>query len=300
MQIPFKSVQILSVSMLSVGLAVMASGCGSVSLVQEKTVKPSLTAFTLQGKGQDVQEDFDFPAAPPKLSVGKKIFQENCAKCHSAGALSYNGIKSVRPVEQYLLISSGNLNGKSHPTVKNVTRDERWASVWYYRFLSGQSAYSYPKKDLASIYGANCAVCHGKGGKADGSLYSGHASAHELGMAPYKNAFYPPPANFRDYSRFYNRTDDIIVKHIAEGLYPSAMPSWYGRKDKDRNFVFDEPFIRELVYYVREFSYENDLPDEEQIAPRGVKAGNPGNSMPAGLFAGESYEGSTGQNGGQQ
>ena len=175
--------------------------------------------------------------------------------------------------------------------MKNITRDNRWASIWYYRFLSGQGTYSYAKKDLASIYGANCAVCHGKGGKADGSLYTGHASAHELGMSPYRNDFYPPPANFRDYSRFYNRTDDILVKHIAEGVYPSAMPSWYGRQDKDRNFVFDEPFIRDMVYYLREFAYENDLPDAEQPASRaGVKAGNPGNPMPSGLFKGESYE----------
>ena len=74
-------------------------------------------------------------------------------------------------------------------------------------------------------------------------------------------------ANFHSYARMYNRADDQLVKFITEGVYPSAMPSWKGREDKDKNVVFDDPLILDLVKYVRAFAYENDLPDEESKGP---------------------------------
>lgn len=222
-------------------------------------------------KDQAIKDDFAYPASIPKLSLGKVVFTQNCASCHAPSSLSYAKIKDTRPVESFLLLSRGE---HGHPAFRNLTRQQRWESVFYYRFLAGGDSFTVPRQDLQGIYGSNCAVCHGKQGFADGPLYSGHASRHELGMAPTKNAFYPPPANFRDYPRFYNRTDDVLVKHISEGLYPSAMPPWLGRVDKDKQFVFDESMIRELVFYVREFSYENDLPANEQPAGTGVKAGH--------------------------
>lgn len=212
------------------------------SLIQEPVLDPKLA-----------QEDFSFPSRPPRLSRGKTVFEQNCASCHT-GPMSTAGMRSVRPIDTYLMLTRGD-NG--HPSFKTLSRDSRWEAVFYARHLAGES--QIQTKEIASLFGANCAVCHGSKGFADGPLYTGHASAHELGMAPVKVAFEPPPANFRSYARMYNRTDEELVKFIKEGVYPSAMPSWEGREDKAKGIVFNDVVIEDLVRYVRGFSYENDL-----------------------------------------
>jgi mono/diheme cytochrome c family protein len=274
----------LALLCLALSLSFTLSACTTEGKLSDKATvsKGSTVKLTQVGAPTElaVKDDFGYPAQLPKLSNGKTVFAKNCASCHTAGKLSYSKIQNMRPVEAFLMLSRGD----KHPAFRNLTRQQRWEAVFYHRFLSGGSTFSYNKQDLQGLYGSNCAVCHGKGGFADGPLHSGHASRHEMGMAPVKGAFYPPPANFHDYPRFYNRTDDVLVKHIAEGLYPSAMPPWLGRLDKDKQFVFDDKMIRELVFYVREFSFENDLPASEQpIAKGGPRAGQ----WPGGVSADE-------------
>jgi len=233
---------------LFVGMALIYSGCASeeslntkAGFVQEPVLNPQLA-----------KEDFAFPSRPPRLSHGKVVFEQNCAVCHH-GNLHYDKIKTERPIDTYLMLTRGDNN---HPTFKNLDRDQRWEAVFYARYLGGEA--DIKNKDIAAIFGSNCAVCHGTKGFADGPLYTGHGP-HELGMAPVKNAFEPPPANFHSYARMYNRTDDQMFKFISEGVYPSAMPSWKGREDKAKGVTFDDSLIHDLVKYVRQFSYENDL-----------------------------------------
>ncbi len=205
------------------------------------------------------QEDFSFPSRPPRLSQGQGVFQQNCLVCHQ-GPMSYDKVKNVRPIDTYLMLTRGD---QAHPTFRQLTRDQRWEALFYARYLAG--GLDTQTKDVSALFGSNCAVCHGTKGFADGPLYTGHASAHELGMASVKNGFEPPPANFHSYSRMYNRTDEQLFKFIAEGVYPSAMPSWLGREDKAKGIVFDAKVIRDLVKYVRGFAVENDL--ASQAAP---------------------------------
>ncbi len=242
---------ILSLSFSFLGATVL-SGCvakkdlsARKSLISEPVLDPKLS-----------KEDFAFPSRPPRLSRGKVVFEQNCASCHGMGSLTYDQIKDRKPIDQYLMLTRGE---KGHaPGFRNLDRDARWEALFYARYLAGGA--EIKNDQIAEVYGSNCAVCHGTQGFADGPLYTGHASAHELGMAPVKNAFYPPPANFHSYSRLYNRTDDQLHKYIVEGIYPSAMPSWKGREDKDKGVVFDDALIRDLVLYVRKFAYEDDLP----------------------------------------
>jgi hypothetical protein len=76
--------------------------------------------------------------------------------------------------------------------------------------------------------------------------------------------FMPPPANFTQYNRVYNRTDAQLFKYICEGIYPSAMPAWYGDVNVDKDsgkitYVFDEKLITNLVRHVRTLAYTDDL-----------------------------------------
>lgn len=255
-------------------MAVVAT-LGLVGCTQDVALNDAkLGSIETKNNYQVVKDSFDYPAEEPLLSKGKVVFNNNCKTCHSPGSLSYNKIRDVRPVDQYLTISRGHgsHNVTKHPVFKNLNTQQKWEAVFYYRFLAGGSAFTVPKKDVANIFGKNCAVCHGKNGFADGTLHTGHGP-HELGMAPTKNNFQPAPANFHDFPRFYNRTDDQLVMNVSQGLYPSAMPSWLGRQDKVNNYTFDENLIRELIFYIREFSYRNDLPDEEQLKSTFPKAG---------------------------
>lgn len=263
-KLPLSSVLRILPAMVLVGaLLVPLSGCvqkKDVSGQQDLLSQPTLDAAKSEA-------DFSFPSQPPNLTKGKVVFEQNCATCHGAGGnttLSYAQISKTRPIDSYLMLTRGDNN---HPKFnEKLTRDQRWEALFYTRYIAGEG--QIQNKDIAAIFGSNCAVCHGNKGFADGPLYTGHASAHELGMAPVKNAFEPPPANFHSYSRMYNRTNEEIARFIREGIYPSAMPSWLGREDKDKGVVFDEALITDLVKFVRTFGYDNvNLPESGTEAP---------------------------------
>lgn len=210
------------------------------------------------------EDDFAFPSTPPKLSVGKAVFESKCPN-YPKTLTTYEVIHHVKPIEMYLDMAHG-----KYSCSKQMTRDERWAAVLYVRYLAGE--YTITRPGVDAIFGANCAVCHGGKGKGNGPLYTGHASDHKLGMAPVKNNLQPPPANFWDYSRVYNRSNAHLVKFINEGIYPSAMPSWKGRVDHEKGFVFDDALILDLVRYVRSLSMVNDLPAGSAPAPAAPSA----------------------------
>ncbi len=242
------------VGLVALSLAIIIPLSGCVATEKKLTKDQFLTKEPVLNK-QLSQEDFAFPSRPPKLSLGQTVFTQNCATCHTASSMTYDKIKDTRPIDTYLMLTRGD---HGHPTFPKLTRDQRWEAIFYARYLAGGA--DIKNKDVASIFGSNCAVCHGAKGFADGPLFTGHPAAHELGLAPIKDEFDPPPANFHSYSRMYNRTDDQLVKFISEGVYPSAMPSWLGREDLSKGVVFNESLIRDLVKYVRQFSYEDDLP----------------------------------------
>ncbi len=240
------------------------------------------------------KEDFAFPSRPPLLSVGKTVYENNCLKCHSAASWQepkhQQVIRYTTPIDMYLMLTTGKaqdpeitkptterlmLLAAGHPTFKEkLSRDDRWSALFYTRYLAGDGDFRFASLngkplDVASIYGGNCAVCHGKRGHADGPLHTGKPSSHELaGSRIHGGIFQPPPANFTQYKRFYNRTDAQMFKYVSEGLYPSGMPAWLGNVDRDNNFVFDDKLVWLLIRHVRQFSYKNDLP-ETAVAPVG-------------------------------
>lgn len=276
--------------LLVAGCAVTETNVAPGTVAVEKTVVDERLA----------NEDFAFPSKPPSLKDGKAIYEAQCAACHTASSWQSRDkqetLAYTTPIDFYLLLTTGEgpeahlktaerrglMEGKTHQAFRQeTTRDERWAVIFYTRYLAGAGDIEATSKDgkpldVAAIYGANCAVCHGKRGYADGPLHTGHPSSHELSGAKIAGGlFLPPPANFHEYQRMYNRTDAQIFRYLVQGIYPSAMPAWYGNTDKDYNFDFDAPMLWKLVRHVRTFAYDNDLPsgDDAEPAPKSPELG---------------------------
>ncbi len=205
-----------------------------------------------------LKEDFEYPTKDPSVVEGKKLFAQNCASCHSFGSggkhnFTLKYINSVTPSHLFKAITSSD----EHPSFKDkLTIKERWDVVMYLRY----ELFGMPAKydDIKIKFGSNCAVCHGTRGFGDGDIHY------------FLN---PPPANFNQFDRLYEKTDEKLSEEIADGIPWTAMPPWAGRVDKEKHFEFDEKFKWELVKYVRHFGYstEADVLRDEKLF-KGEKA----------------------------
>jgi mono/diheme cytochrome c family protein len=284
---------LLTFSLAVGGLTVMFAGC-SVKTSPAPTNKALLSEPVVDKRY--ALEDFSFPSKKPSLMAGSKVYMTNCASCHAPNYWQQKQVQThlayTTPIDMYLFLTTGKrpevvlptperlaLLPDTHqkaPAFRNVlTRDDRWSAIFYVRYLAGFSQYSDLKNmkgeaiEMDSTFGGNCAVCHGNKGQADGFL-NGKSSSHELASSSlHGGIFEPKPANFNEYKRMYNRTDAQLFKYLCEGIYPSAMPSWYGNVDHNKHFVYDRPMLTRLVRYVRHFSYENDMPIGT-VAPKGI------------------------------
>lgn len=274
-------------------------GCSQPTQVKQakKGLGYSVTSAPVLSQSSSML-DFDYPSKPPSLKKGKEVFNNNCLQCHTGGS-PFSSTKAQKdflyatPIDMYLFLTTGrapvlkeetevrkqlvlSVNADAHRFRDKLTRDERWAAVFYARYLAGGSDISHAatdnNPDIAAVYGGNCAVCHGNLGHADGFLHTGHPSNHELaGAKIFGGVLYPPPARFTQYDRVFNRTDAQWFKYLVEGIYPSAMPAWLGNVDKDKNFVFDETLLWMLVKHLRSLALTNDLPGS---APAGLVPGS--------------------------
>lgn len=295
-----RSAPLVRVFALTAAVAVMAliSGCaGQTTKINESKSNTSLlTEPVVDQKLAD--QDFAFPSQYPSLMRGREIFQSQCVKCHTQASWQDDKVKHdiayTTPIDTYLMLTTGQAPMVEMPTSQRrqvlpanhpgfrdaLSRDDRWAVIFYTRYLAGAGDIKSPdpKTDVPAIFGGNCAVCHGTKGQADGPLYTAKTGNHELHDGTQVKNLMPAPANFRQYSRLYNRTDAQLLKYICEGIYPSAMPAWFGNVNVDKDsgritYIFDDNLISNLVRHVRTLSYNNDLsPDlpEVQTPPRGL------------------------------
>ena len=227
--------------MLVIFIGLLISACQSS--VELKKVKLPSDKTPLINR-QATKEDFAYPTKDPSVVEGKKLFTQNCASCHSFGRKSgkheftLKYVNSVTPSHLFKVIT----HNKVHPSFKNkLTRTERWDIVMYLRY----ELFGLPKdfEDIKTKFGSNCAVCHGTRGFADGNIHY------------FLN---PLPANFNQFDRLYEKTDEKLFEEISNGIAWTAMPPWAGRVDKDKHFVFDDKFRLELVKYVRQFGYSTE------------------------------------------
>ena len=137
--------------------------------------------------------------------------------------------------------------------------------------------------EVDPVFGSNCAVCHGTKGDGDGPL------ARNLE---------PMPANFQRFDRFFNRSDDVLFDHIANGIRWEGMPNFLGKKDGKKNVHFDEAYIRKLVQYVRKFQVNNAaVRTASALAPGGAGSASPAPTASAAPAAGSSAPAPVGADG---
>jgi mono/diheme cytochrome c family protein len=230
-------------------IGVLISACQSPLQIEDVTLPSKKPLISEKAH----KEDFEYPTKDPSVVEGKKLFTQNCSSCHGFGqspkqhnfTLKY--INSVTPSHLFKAITSS----EKHPSFKDkLSINERWDVVMYLRY----ELFGMPQKydDMMIKFGSNCAVCHGTRGFGDGDIHY------------FLN---PPPANFNQFDRLYEKTDDKLFEEISDGIPWTAMPPWANRFDKDKNFTFDEKFRWELVKYVRHVGYttEADLLRDEKL-----------------------------------
>ena len=286
--LPLLLVLVTSVSLLS-GCAATQSKVEAEKgsrLLSTSVVDPALA-----------EDDFAFPPAPMSLSQGKTVFEGSCLQCHAASSWQNQKIKEdlayTTPIDLYLFLSTGKAPQVEMPTEQRkqvlpathapgplkdkIERPDRWAAILYVRYLAGAGDITdmvnvEKETTVASVFGGNCAVCHGTRGQADGPLHTGKTGNHALKNAELHNDLVPAPANFQDFRRVFNRTDAQLFKYICQGIYPSAMPSWYGNVNLDKDtkmatYVFNDKLIMDLVRHIRSFTVVNDLKDAKGDTP---------------------------------
>ena len=160
-----------------------------------------------------------------------------------------------------------------------ITRDQLWdVTFWLYRNLEPNIAKAIPvrfdpasktdpskQKNGSQLFLSNCAMCHGSDGWGRGK--SGQA-------------LQPPPANFHEPRRLYNRSDQRLYLVLRQGVFGSAMPPW---QDK-----LSDAEIKTIIAYVRSFSYGTEVTAPPSQAAGGganlpaLKTQTPSTAAPAG------------------
>lgn len=244
-----KSAITLALTLAALPMVTALTGC-SDSKVSLNADNKLVSASVTEGDKEPI-----WPNDDPSIPDGKGVYAaQNCAQCHGAdgkpvggGAIDLSSkewARKQKPVEQYDFITFGK-EGSNHVKVRDKLKpSEIWNLVFYVRSLSTPALTDEQIAELDPVFGANCAVCHGKKGFGNGPLMKG-------------NTLEPLPANFQSFPRFYDRTDETLWDHIANGIKWEGMPNFLGKEDKAKNIKFDEPYIWRLVGYIRHFHESN-------------------------------------------
>lgn len=330
-----KQLLLSAITAILVGsLAAVATGCSVQEAETGRAVEQLVNRPEDQLARQLQEDDFRFPSEAPSLARGHEIFKTHCAECHTRTYWQQADVQETlaktTPIDLYLYLTTNkkpdivnpmgseyrdsdlpetHVTPEANPDfaeeVRELSYDDRWAVLFYTRYLAGFGDIQKPANgevplqdvpEVAQIFGGNCAVCHGTLGDGMGNLHKGQTGNHEAADAPVLRNLIPPPAQFIEvpgFQRMYNRTDAQVFKYVCEGIYPSAMPSWYGNvhrqaiinedgtvSDGPIVYIFDDTLITNLVRYVRQFAVTNDLasstdPEARRLAanpPPGVNA----------------------------
>lgn len=303
----FGRVDAKTIALAAIPIMVAMTACTGQLSVSEGGAEKLASAEVTRGQEKPI-----FPDAVPSVADGSVYWkQNNCASCHGeAGKGSATvdlsnaeWMRARKPVDQYMTIAFGKgkdyetptlsesaNGGHAEPVVKRefsheayagkLSRRQIWDLVFYSRSLAVPLLLKEDYDRLKIVFGANCGICHGTKGAGDGPINKGLV-------------LQPAPANFNQFDRFYDRTDEMLWDHIANGIKWEGMPNFLGKQDRGNKFKFDAESIWELVQYVRTFSEDSQfalekpastdpeapLPGTGKMKPAGAPAGV--NAVPA-------------------
>jgi mono/diheme cytochrome c family protein len=221
----------------------MLSAC-SFSLAADITPPPG-SEQTVPPRTQPVEISGPlYPLVPPNPDNGEPIFVEKCAPCHGengngdgpqaaqlpnpvAALASQELARSSTPEEWYTQVTQGNLE-RFMPPFNSLSDRQRWDVVAYSFSLS------VSESDLAlgaELYQANCARCHGMGGRGDGP------EAVDLPVAP---------PDLTDQAQMAATSAAQLFQVASEGISPN-MPAFGGQLSEDELWALTA-FLRSLTF----------------------------------------------------
>ena len=247
-----RSKRILALIPTFFAITIALTACGDNKVIVAATDGGPANPKVTLGKAEPI-----WPNDDPSIPDGGGVYEaQKCAACHGTDGKPVAGKATVdfsskewgrlqKPVDQYDAITFGKPGMEQHPTMREQLRPSQiWELVFYVRSLSTAPLTDEQISEILPVFGSNCAVCHGTKGFGNGPLAKG-------------NGLEPSPANFQSFPRFYDRTDDTLWDHIANGIKWEAMPNFLGKVDKKKNITFDRDYIYKLVGFVRHFHESN-------------------------------------------
>lgn len=170
----------LPVWIIVVVASLLLGGCG-LSLAEDVTPPPNYRPPT-QAPEQPVASADAFPVVPPDPAQGKAIYEEKCLACHGTTGMgdgeqadklpnpaapigSTDLARQSTPIDWFNIVTNGNLERFMPGFTGSLNDRQRWDVVAYALSLSTTAEELEQGK---ALYEANCATCHGTGGKGDG------------------------------------------------------------------------------------------------------------------------------------
>jgi cytochrome c oxidase cbb3-type subunit 1 len=219
------------------------------------------------------------------LSLGKEVYERRCAGCHgtkgdgkgpSATFLSPKprdftmGLFKFRSTvgkdslptdaDLYFVVTHG-LWGTSMPSMQEISDRERWAVIQYLKTFSvrwarepaGQPIILPPEPAVTptslengkALFQANCALCHGDTGQADGALAQPGMLVDDWGE-PIRPAHLSLPAGSPGGVKL-GHAGPRLYQTIVAGIGATPMPPFEGLKSEE---------VWDLVHYVQSLRAE--------------------------------------------
>jgi len=167
------------------GAALFLAAC---SLAGDVTPPPGLedtSASASTGPAPNAALSFDlgpgYPTTTPSAAEGEVLYSQNCTRCHGltgggdgemASQIQFpipafnvpDLARTTTPFRWFSIITNGNLERVMPPWGGSLSESQRWSLVAYLYSLSAKANAEAGQ----TVYEANCANCHGAGGKGDG------------------------------------------------------------------------------------------------------------------------------------
>jgi mono/diheme cytochrome c family protein len=223
--------------------AIILSAC-SFSLAGDVTPPPGAELPVVQQPTQSAATSPIYPIIPPDLVNGAKIYNQECSQCHGTRGLG-DGQQSAQlsvpvatlglsdfarqysPAEWFNIVTQGKME-KFMPAFANLTDRQRWDVVAYAMSLSAPDALVSQGR---ALYQQNCASCHGKTGKGNGSEAS---------------TFSTQPSDFTNQAFMAQTSSGSLYDAITSGITPD-MPAYTSTLNDSQRMA--------LVAYLRSLTY---------------------------------------------